>query len=620
MKITTARSVNLQYGKESFVVTQPTEETVTNGLIRVTGATKKAVYFAEGDGEADIADQQEPKGYAGAKLALEQENYEVKPLVLPAAESIPDDASALVLAGPARPLDEHEVQALDAYLKRGGHLLALVGPREGGDRLNGFLADWGVKVGNDIVIDRELRLFAGPSMGITPITKTYGAHPITQNFRDYTQYPQTRTVEPDSTGKKGIQATALVKTSASSRALAKVDELFSKGTATVEETDRKGPLTVAVAVTAKPKDLGVTPPAREEGKKAKLLGVDKDAITGIDLVFPDREIELKKGDQGWRIVKPVDAPADDPAVKGVVNTLADAEVQRTLDEAPQDLAAFGLDKPNPLVKITVKSGAEPPPIAVGKNTAIGGKSYVRKGDEPKLYLTTSSLQYALNKQAKDLRDKQLVNFQDDDVQRVDITGDGKTTTLARKGKDAWVVEPGDLPADLTEVRSYLSTLRSTRASEFPDDAPADLGKYGLDQPKLTVTIATGKDGAETQSLLLGSEGTQGTQKLVYAKRASQPTVYGVGDWTTRSLGKDRKSTRLNSSHSQISYAVFCLKKKKQTAPLISCARPSRMGISRSRGRHHPPLTSFSSLLPSLRCTIRRDGICPDSSARRATRD
>src|SRR2546430_16661343 len=28
-------------------------------------------------------------------------------------------------------------------------------------------------------------------------------------------------------------------------------------------------------------------------------------------------------------------------------------------------------------------------------------------------------------------------------------------------------------------------------------------------------------------------------------------------------GRDRKSTRLNSSHSQISYAVFCLKKKKE---------------------------------------------------------
>src|SRR2546427_6090569 len=30
------------------------------------------------------------------------------------------------------------------------------------------------------------------------------------------------------------------------------------------------------------------------------------------------------------------------------------------------------------------------------------------------------------------------------------------------------------------------------------------------------------------------------------------------------VGQDRKSTRLNSSHSQISYAVFCLKKKKNT--------------------------------------------------------
>src|SRR2546427_5310198 len=37
--------------------------------------------------------------------------------------------------------------------------------------------------------------------------------------------------------------------------------------------------------------------------------------------------------------------------------------------------------------------------------------------------------------------------------------------------------------------------------------------------------------------------------------------------------RDRKSTRLNSSHSQISYAVFCLKKKKQegyiATPLIT---------------------------------------------------
>src|SRR5688572_32042272 len=35
-----------------------------------------------------------------------------------------------------------------------------------------------------------------------------------------------------------------------------------------------------------------------------------------------------------------------------------------------------------------------------------------------------------------------------------------------------------------------------------------------------------------------------------------------------SVFKDRKSTRLNSSHSQISYAVFCLKKKTKNGPCI----------------------------------------------------
>src|SRR5688572_31871513 len=37
--------------------------------------------------------------------------------------------------------------------------------------------------------------------------------------------------------------------------------------------------------------------------------------------------------------------------------------------------------------------------------------------------------------------------------------------------------------------------------------------------------------------------------------------WGVGHGSSSRKWRDRKSTRLNSSHSQISYAVFCLKKK-----------------------------------------------------------
>src|SRR3712207_7281219 len=63
--------------------------------------------------------------------------------------------------------------------------------------------------------------------------------------------------------------------------------------------------------------------------------------------------------------------------------------------------------------------------------------------------------------------------------------------------------------------------------------------------------------------------------------AEQP-YQRVGDDAHRQLreqedealpGEDRKSTRLNSSHANISYAVFCLKKKKQTPPSQPCSRP-----------------------------------------------
>src|SRR2546430_12440533 len=50
-------------------------------------------------------------------------------------------------------------------------------------------------------------------------------------------------------------------------------------------------------------------------------------------------------------------------------------------------------------------------------------------------------------------------------------------------------------------------------------------------------------------------------------------------------GRDRKSTRLNSSHSQISYAVFCLKKKKKN---ITTKRP--------------PAPFHTSTSPRSRCT------------------
>src|SRR2546430_7193368 len=52
--------------------------------------------------------------------------------------------------------------------------------------------------------------------------------------------------------------------------------------------------------------------------------------------------------------------------------------------------------------------------------------------------------------------------------------------------------------------------------------------------------------------------------------------------THAETNRDRKSTRLNSSHSQISYAVFCLKKKKKTKRNLAPGTPNQRRSRRPR--------------------------------------
>src|SRR2546430_7055981 len=63
--------------------------------------------------------------------------------------------------------------------------------------------------------------------------------------------------------------------------------------------------------------------------------------------------------------------------------------------------------------------------------------------------------------------------------------------------------------------------------------------------------------------------------------------------------RDRKSTRLNSSHSQISYAVFCLKKKKkdpyQSTPILHARRVLTRDAILTTQEHEPPSHLLSRL-------------------------
>src|SRR5258707_4362214 len=51
------------------------------------------------------------------------------------------------------------------------------------------------------------------------------------------------------------------------------------------------------------------------------------------------------------------------------------------------------------------------------------------------------------------------------------------------------------------------------------------------------------------------------------------------DWNLSSALIDRKSTRLNSSHANISYAVFCLKKKRESDFFVECLKKTCLTIT-----------------------------------------
>src|SRR3712207_8629720 len=78
----------------------------------------------------------------------------------------------------------------------------------------------------------------------------------------------------------------------------------------------------------------------------------------------------------------------------------------------------------------------------------------------------------------------------------------------------------------------------------------------------TMPFGTREIGSRINSLQQGGLPVDVAETIAWL---SQPGAAGVNGQVVRVCGQslDRKSTRLNSSHANISYAVFCLKKKKK---------------------------------------------------------
>ncbi len=220
------------------------EVKLTNRLQQITSLNSAKVYFLQGHGEHQLSAGEEG-AISEAVKALNDKGYTTSALNLAEQSSVPQDATVVVVAGPVRSLFESEVQALQDYLNRGGNLLLMIDPNTN-PKLESLLAQWGVKLDNRLAVDISGSVELGPA---APLVTQYGKHPITKDFGNgISFYPLAQPI--DTTPIPGIQATPLLLTKAYPNSWAESDQQ-SENLQFNPESDRKGPLTLGVALTKK---------------------------------------------------------------------------------------------------------------------------------------------------------------------------------------------------------------------------------------------------------------------------------------------------------------------------------------------------------------------------------
>jgi hypothetical protein len=261
-------------------------------------------------------------------------------------------------------------------------------------------------------------------------------------------------------------------------------------------------------------------------------------IAKVDLKYPDREILIeRKPGEPWNIVKPIGVKADQTTANNLARAIADAQITKTVEEKPADIAPFGLDKPQVIITVTTTKGKTLPALVVGKVTPVGFSAYIKYSDKPQVMMTSSAFPSGMNKTVDQMRDKELMAFKVDDVNKITIARDNGTVMEIDRDGDKWkIVKPANYAGDPTQVRQVLTTLADAKVADFISDAPRDVSQYGLEKPHLTVTVALGNKG-EQESLLFGFKEKQAGKDGIYVRRGERAPVYTVAPWVMSGIDK-----------------------------------------------------------------------------------
>lgn len=249
--VTRDGTIVLVAGDRREQVSFASEQELTAALIRLANPGSRAVYFLVGHDEYNVDNASAERAYASVKAALQAKNYIVNTLNLVTNPVIPQDALAVIVAGPQIQLSGPEVQLLQAYLDSGGSLIYMNEPipfskyGENPDPLAAYLEIfWGIRFGNDVVIDLN-----NTNEPLTGIINQFGDHPITQKmYTSVVLFPGARSVEMVDPAPEGVQLTVLGLTTDRSWGETDWKTLLDQSQAAPDDgIDRIGPVPLAVA-------------------------------------------------------------------------------------------------------------------------------------------------------------------------------------------------------------------------------------------------------------------------------------------------------------------------------------------------------------------------------------
>jgi len=291
-----------------------------------------------------------------------------------------------------------------------------------------------------------------------------------------------------------------------------------------------------------------TKPSDEDGEDDKLV-LSAGEVKGLTLTPRDGEkmVFAREGDD-WRIVQPVRAKAENFKVDGIVRALREMNYERAFSkgDAEADTEITGLDKPLWTLVIEDDAGNSHT-VLVGKRVPLGrrNETFIRIEDDERTFIVAEDFADRLRGGPGEFRDKTIIDVSKDDIEQVIVSG-SENYELAR-GKDGkWgVVQPFSARADEEEVLKLIDGLATVRVSDFVEDAPKDLSRYGLDKPRLVVRFRLKADSPETAPATgpasepatrpAGKEyaieigNVSGRSKKAFAKLADQPSVFLVSD-------------------------------------------------------------------------------------------